>query len=129
MQSKICTLLITVFLFAKTCFAMVWQVGATRTYTAPGQVASFVQDGDTINIDGGIYNNVAVKWTKKNLKFIGQGTGNNRATMRYTGDIPNGKGIFVFETPGACDNAYLENIVFDSAQVSDGNGANGAGIR
>src|SRR5205085_8634873 len=28
-----------------------------------------------------------------------------------------------------CDNPYLENMVFDGAQVSDANGANGAGIR
>ncbi|MBK6524044.1 MAG: hypothetical protein IPG08_18030 [Sphingobacteriaceae bacterium] len=34
-----------------------------------------------------------------------------------------------FETPGTCDNPYIENIVFDGAQVSDANGGNGAGIR
>ncbi len=109
--------------------ATIWHVGSTQTYTLPSQVKNLVQDGDTIYIDGGVYPNDATKWVKKNLKFIGLGTGSNRAILQYTGDIPNGKGIFVFETPGTCDNPYLENIVFDGAQVSDGNGGNGAGIR
>ena len=106
-----------------------WQVGATQTYTMLSQINNLVQDGDTIYIDGGIYANDATKWINKNLKFIGLGTGADRTILQYNGDIPNGKGIFVFETPGSSDNTYLENIVFDGAQVSDANGANGAGIR
>ncbi len=111
------------------CKATVWYVGPSRTYTLPSQVRLLVQDGDTIYIDGGIYQNDATKWVKKNLTIIGLGTGSNRTVLQYSGDIPNGKGIFVFETPVTCDNAYIENIVFDGAQVSDANGANGAGIR
>ena len=121
-------LILCLLLYMKN-FATIWNVGATQTYTLPSQVRLLVQDGDTIYIDGGIYANDATKWVKKNLKFIGLGTGLNRTILQYTGDIPNGKGIFVFETAGTCDNAYLENIVFDGAQVSDANGANGAGIR
>lgn len=109
--------------------ATIWHVGAAQTYTVPSQVKNLVADGDTIQIDGGVYVNDAVKWIKKNLKFIGLGTGSNRTILQYTGDIPNGKGIWVFETPGTCDNPYIENIVFDGAQVSDANGGNGAGIR
>lgn len=111
------------------CHASVWFVGPTRTYTLPSQVKSLVQDGDTIYIDGGIYSNDATKWTHKNLSFIGLGTGSNRTILQYLGDISNGKGIFVFETPGTCDNQYIENIVFDGAQVSNADGANGAAIR
>lgn len=107
----------------------IWNVGPSRTYTLPGQVKNLVADGDTIYIDGGIYSNDATKWVKKNLKIIGLGTGSNRTILQYSGDIPNGKGIFVFESPGTSDNAYIENIVFDGAQVSDADGANGAGIR
>ncbi|OPZ98205.1 MAG: hypothetical protein BWY70_01283 [Bacteroidetes bacterium ADurb.Bin408] len=110
-------------------YAGVWTVGPTQTYTLPSQVKNLVQDGDTIYIEGGVYSNDATKWTKNDLKIIGLGTGNNRTVLQYTGDIPNGKGIFVFETPGLSDNPYIENIVFDGAQVSDANGANGAGIR
>lgn len=109
--------------------AGVWHVGATQTYTMPSAVKNLVQDGDTICLDGGIYANDATQWTNRNLKFIGLGTGGNRAVLQYTGDIPNHKGIFVFDTPGTCDDAYIENIVFDGAQVSDADGANGAGIR
>lgn len=124
------TFLLLVCLFAICfCKATVWHVGATQTYTLPSQIKNLVHDGDTIYIDGGIYANDATKWTNKNLKFIGLGTGTNRTVLQYTGDIPNGKGIFVFEYPGLCDNPYLENIVFDGAQVSDANGGNGAGIR
>jgi len=119
----------TVVLMPGFCSATVWFVGATRTYTLPSQVKNLVADGDTIYLDGGVYANDATKWTKKDLKFIGLGTGSNRSILQHSGDIGNGKGIFVFETPGTCDNAYIENIVFDGAQVSDANGANGAGIR
>lgn len=109
--------------------ASIWQVGPTRTYTLPSQIRLLVQDGDTIYIDAGVYSNDAVKWVNKDLKFIGLGTAIDPTVLQYIGDIPNGKGIFVFETPGTCDNPYLENIVFDGAQVSDANGGNGAGIR
>ncbi len=109
--------------------ATTWHVGPTQTYTMPSQLVNLVQDNDSVLIDGGVYLNDASKWTKKNLAFIGLGTGNNRSILRYTGNIPNGKGIFVFESPGLSDNPYIENIVFDGAQVSDANGGNGAGIR
>jgi hypothetical protein len=109
--------------------ASTWMIGATQSYTLPGQVSSLVQDGDTILIEPGVYPNDAVKWTKNHLTFIGLGTGSNRTILRYTGDIPNGKGIFVFENPLTGSDAYIENIVFDGAQVSDADGANGAGIR
>src|ERR1035437_9079035 len=79
--------------------AAVWHIGATQTYKLPSQVQSLVHDGDTINIDGGIYTNDATKWNNKNLKFFRLGTGANRTILQYSGDIPNGKGIFVFETP------------------------------
>lgn len=106
-----------------------WHVGATQSYVKPSQVAGLVQNGDTVLIDAGVYSQDATKWTKKNLYIRGLGTASSRTIVKYVGDIPNGKGIFVFETNGQCDNAKIENIVFDGAQVSDANGANGAGIR
>lgn len=116
-------------LISLTAWATKWNVGPSRTYTLPSQVKNLVNDGDTIYLDGAVYANDAVKWTKKKLVFIGLGLGANRATLQYTGDIPNGKGIWVFETAGTCDDTYIENIVFDGAQISDLDGANGAGIR
>ncbi len=129
MMKTIVRVFTTIMLSPVSSHAGSWNVGPAQTYTLPSQVKNLVQDGDTIYIDGGIYANDATKWNKKNLKIIGLGTGNNRTVIQYAGNIPNGKGIFVFETPGACDNAYLENIVFDGAQVADADGANGAGIR
>ena len=121
--------LLTNILFCTLVKAATWIIGPTQIYTLPSQVRTLVQDGDTILIDGGIYLNDATKWTKKDLVFIGLGIEPNRTVLQYSGDIPNGKGIFVFETPGTCDNPHFENIVFDGAQVSDADGANGAGIR
>jgi hypothetical protein len=129
MKMKYYTLLTAILLITNYCSATQWYVGATRTYTMPSQVRTLVADNDTVYLDGGVYLNDATKWTKKNLKFIGLGTGNNRSILRHSGDIANGKGIFVFESAGISDNPYLENIVFDGAQVSDANGGNGAGIR
>ncbi len=128
MKKVLLLLVATLFCMGKSN-ATIWHVGSTQTYTLPSQVKNLVQDGDTVYFDAGIYTNDATKWNNKNLKLIGLGTNLNRTVIQYTGDIPNGKGIFVFETPGTCDNAYLENIVFDGAQVSDVNGANGAAIR
>ena len=122
-------LIFTALCLASISNATIWNVGPSQTYTVPSQVRLLVQDGDTIRIEGGVYANDVAKWVKKNLKFIGLGTGSNRTIIQSTGDIANGKGIWVFETPGTCDNPYIENIVFDGAQVSDANGGNGAGIR
>jgi hypothetical protein len=111
-------------------YATTWNVGATRTYTLPSQVKNLVQDGDTVFFDGGVYLNDPMKWVKKNLVLRGLGTGNNRAKMEWNaGDIPNGKGIWVFEQPGISDSPTIENIIFDGARVSDADGGNGAGIR
>jgi hypothetical protein len=129
MKLKFPAVFAAVLLITNYCSATEWYVGATRTYTLPSQVRNLVADGDTVYLDGGIYLNDATKWPKKNLKFIGLGTGSNRSILQYSGDIANGKGIFVFESPGISDNPYLENIVFDGARVSDANGGNGAGIR
>lgn len=128
-MKKLILLTTCVIVFINVVQATTWYVGPSQIYTLPSQVNSLVSDGDTIKIYGGTYSNDAVTWNKKNLKFIGLGTGLNRTIIQYSGDIPNGKGIWVFQSPGVSDNAYIENIVFDGAQVSDGNGGNGAGIR
>lgn len=110
--------------------ATTWKVGASQTYTTPSAVVNLVQDGDTIKIDGGVYLNDPVSWNKKRLVFIGLGTGSNRSIMRWNaGDIPNGKGLWVFGNATTTGSITIDNIVFDGARVSDANGGNGAGIR
>ena len=128
-MKTLATLTLSLLCFAASAITT-WKVGATQTYTTMSSIVGLVQDGDTIKIDGGVYLNDPVKWVKKNLTFIGLGTGLNRTIMRWNGgDIANGKGIWVFELAGTSDNATIENIVFDGAHVSDANGGNGAGIR
>ena len=123
-------LLLLLSVFASTTNAVTWKVGAAQTYTTPSAVVNLVQNGDTIKIDGGVYLNDPVIWTKKDLVFIGLGTGSNRSIMRWNGgDIANGKGIWVFANPAITGNATVDNIVFEGARVSDPNGGNGAGIR
>lgn len=128
-MKKITLIMIMAITTSHLALGTQWHVGPTQAYTLPSQVKLLVADGDTINIDGGIYSNDAVKWVKKNLKFFGLGTGSNRTILQNIGDIANGKGIWVFELPGISDNPYIENIVFDGAQISDVDGGNGAGIR
>ena len=80
--------LTVLLLIANYCSATEWYVGATRTYTLPSQVRNLVADNDTVYLDGGTYLNDATKWTKKNLKFIGLGTGSNRRfRMRMAGMV------------------------------------------
>lgn len=129
MMMKMNLMFLFILVLSVECSGKVWNIGPGRTYQKPSQLVSLVGNGDTIYLDPAIYENDAVKWTKPNLRIIGLGSTTSRPVLKFTGNIPNGKGIFVFENPGTCDNAYIENIIFDGAQVSDANGANGAGIR
>lgn len=129
MMMKMNLMFLLILVLSVECSGKVWNIGPGRTYQKPSQLANLVGNGDTIYLDPAIYENDAVKWTKPNLRIIGLGSTTSRPVLKFTGNIPNGKGIFVFENPGTCDNAYIENIIFDGAQVSDANGANGAGIR
>ncbi len=110
--------------------AVTWKVGSSQTYTTPSQVVNLVGNGDTIKFDAGTYLNDPVTWIKKDLVFIGLGTGANRSIMKWKGgDIANGKGLWVFGNPAVTGNITIDNIVFEGARVSDANGGNGAGIR
>ena len=110
-------------------FGTRWIIGHGQTYTKPSEIVNLIADTDTIYIAPGVYEQDACKWKNKNLVFIGMGTSQWKTTMKYTGNIPNGKGIWVFENPGSNDNIEIQNIDFEGAQVSDNDGGNGAGIR
>ncbi len=104
--------------------ATIWKIGPTRSYTNCLQVATLVQNNDTIQIDFATYTNVTqVLWVKNNLLIEGIG-GRPRleAGSTIAGDMVNGKGIFVIS--GA--NVRVNNIEFANAKVVD---HNGAGIR
>jgi hypothetical protein len=100
-------------------FAFTWQVGPTRTYTLPSQVAPLVNNGDTVEIDAAIYLGDVCVWPKNNLLLKGVG---GRPHLRANGNNAIGKGTWVF----AGNNIRVENIEFSEASVPD---QNGAGIR
>jgi len=110
--------------YSVSSFANTWHIGPTRAYTYCSQVASLVQDGDTILIDPGTYiNDPQVKWTKNNLYIAGNnGRPRLEAGAIIANDMTNGKGIFVISG----NNVHVHNIEFANAKVQD---HNGAGIR
>ncbi|MDQ3141929.1 MAG: T9SS type A sorting domain-containing protein [Bacteroidota bacterium] len=117
-MKKINLLFIT-FILAQHCFAKTWLVGSTRTYKFPSQVSTLVRDGDTVEIDAGIYNSDVAKWTASNLLLKGVG---GMAHLKSNGISFGGKAIWVI----AGTNTRVENIEFSLCAVPD---HNGAGIR
>lgn len=104
-------LLITTF-----CYAKIYKVGSTKTYTLPSQVAGLVSDGDTVDIDAGTYSDCAT-WNKNNLLLRGVGG------MAHIKDVVcSGKGIWNFNG----NNITTEYIEFSGAANPS---LNGAGIR
>lgn len=118
-MSKHLLLLALFFSVAVACSATKWKVGASEIYTSPSMVASLVNHGDTVEINGGAYTGDVCTWTKNNLVLIGV---NGRPHLKANGANAQGKGIWV--TSG--NNIRVENIEFSEAAVPD---KNGAGIR
>ena len=108
--------------FSQTARCTIWQVGPTRTYTAPSAVTSLVNTGDTVQIDSGTYTDCAV-WTKSNLLL--QGVGNGYA--HCINSVCGYKGIWVI-TSGT-NNITIENVEFSGASIAGVEGGNGAGLR
>jgi hypothetical protein len=113
------TTIAVILFFPLFCQATRWQVGPSRTYTSPSQVASLVNTGDTVEIDAVAYNGDVCAWTKDNLFLTGVG---GRPHLIANGNNALGKGIWVF----IGNNITVENIEFSGATVPD---ENGAGIR
>ena len=99
--------------------ANTWLVGPARTYTKPSQVASLVQNGDTVLIDAGVYTNNVARWTANNLLIRGVG---GLAHLKSGGNVYGGKAIWVI----VGNDVTVENIEFSEAACPD---LNGAGIR
>ena len=94
-------------------------VGPRRALKTPSQAAAVAKDGDTIEIDAGLYSGDVATWTRNNLTIMGV---RGRAHLDANGKNAQGKGIWVIQ--GA--NNTIENIEFSGAKVPD---QNGAGIR
>ncbi|MCC7466559.1 MAG: right-handed parallel beta-helix repeat-containing protein [Saprospiraceae bacterium] len=103
-----------------TLGATTWLVGPTRQYTAPSAVSGLVANGDTVNIDPGLYTGDVTKWFASNLVIRCLGPG--YAHLEANGNYAEGKAIWVIK--GA--NCTVEGIEFSGCKVPD---HNGAGIR
>ncbi len=106
--------------FAGTANSAVFNVGSTRQYTMPSQVASLVSDGDTVEIDAGVYDDCTT-WNANNLLLEGIGDGYAHCENNVCGE----KGIWVIYG----DNTTIANMEFSGAAISASEGENGAGIR
>jgi hypothetical protein len=111
-------LFLTIF-FARISFAKLFQVGPSRTYNVPSAVMNLVADGDTVEIDAGLYSGDVGFWAKNNLVIRGIG---GYAHLDAAGKNAGGKAIWVIDGK----NTYIENIEFSGCTVPD---HNGAGIR
>ena len=115
-----CLLLFIACLSASTVLhATICQVGPLLTYTAPSQVSTLVQDGDTVDIEAATYLGDVCGWTANDLVLRGVG-GMAVLDAQYTGYA--GKAIWVI----AGNNTTVEKIHFVHCSVPD---QNGAGIR
>lgn len=116
------------FLFPILCLLLVqpeasattWAVGPTRLYKVPSAVASLVADGDTVDIDAGLYLGDVAKWFANDLLL--RGVGNGYAHLEADGNNAEGKAIWVIKG----NNCTVEGLEFSGCQVPD---HNGAGIR
>jgi len=95
------------------------RVGPQHALKSPSAAARIARDGDTIEIEAGVYPRDAAIWWQNDLTIRAVG---GRAHLRADGAHAEGKAIWVIK--GA--QTTVENIEFSGAKVPD---RNGAGIR
>ena len=95
-------------------------VGPSETYKTIAAAVAASQDGDTIEVKAGLYENDYAEITKKvTLTSVG-----GFARLHSTGLIPNRKAILITDT-----DVTIKGFEFSGAKVSGNDGGNGAGIR
>jgi hypothetical protein len=95
------------------------RIGRGKQYERLGDVAGSLQNGDTVEIEAGLYINDFAELSASNLTLKGVG---GRPHFRASVSPPNGKAIWVISG----DDVTVDNIEFSGADVGDDNGA---GIR
>ena len=95
------------------------RVGAKRELKYPSDAARIAREGDTIEIDAGVYHNDYAKWRQNKITIRGVG---GMAHLKSKGLIPNRKAIWIIDG----NDVAIDNIEFSGAAVRD---TNGAGIR
>ena len=113
-------LLFFAFMQIPSVYAKIWPVGPTQIYTVPSAVSGLVADGDTVEIDAGLYSGNVTKWFANRLVI--RSKGNGYAHLEAAGNYAEGKAIWVIK--GA--DCTVEGIEFSGCKVPD---HNGAGIR
>ncbi|NUM31027.1 MAG: T9SS type A sorting domain-containing protein [Bacteroidetes bacterium] len=113
------TIFLSIFIISFSSFSKTWKVGITKTFKMPSTVSTLVGDGDTVEIDSGLYIKDVAKWTANNLLIKGI-NGRARLDAQYTSY--GSKAIWVI----GGKNTRIENIEFYNCKVPD---HNGAGIR
>lgn len=95
-------------------------VGPGEAYKTIAAAVAAAQDGDTIAVQAGLYENDYAEITKK-VTLTGVG---GFARLHSTGLIPNRKAILITDT-----DITVRGFAFSGAKVSGNDGGNGAGIR
>lgn len=99
--------------------AAIWTVGPAQTWTLPSQVSTLAADGDTVNIETGVYPSDVARWQADDLLLRGVG---GFAHLESNGLSYGDKAIWVIQG----DRTRVEWIEFSECVVPD---HNGAGIR
>ena len=116
---RLCLVVLALFL-AIPAHADTLSVGSGRAYETIAAAVAAAHDGDTIAVDAGTYSNDFAEIGKKiTLTAIG-----GFAHLRASGLVPNRKAILITDT-----DVTINGFYFSGAQVSAGDGGNGAGIR
>ena len=105
--------------WSEMLFATTWQVGPSQTYSMPSQVSTLVANGDTVNIEAGVYPSDVARWLADDLLLRGVG---GMAVLESNGNSWGDKAIWVIQG----DRTTVEWIEFSECAVPD---QNGAGIR
>jgi hypothetical protein len=95
-------------------------VGAGEEYATLSAAIAASHDGDIIKVDAGTYtNDTATVNTKITIEGVG-----GMVNLVETADLANQKGILIVN-----NDVTIANISFSGAQVTESQGANGAGVR
>ncbi len=108
-----------VFADAPAVRGAILHVGPGKAFALPSQAAAAAKDGDTVEIDAGVYPGDVAVWRASKLTIRGIG---GRPVLDAKGHAAMGKGLWVIEG----NDTTVENLELTGASVPD---KNGAGIR
>lgn len=99
--------------------------GAGFEFSTLSSAIAASQDGDVIQVQAGTYtNDFSIITTSITIEGVG-----GLVNLVATEPPPDGKGILVIGTGSSSPNVTLDHLEFSGAAISDGDGANGAGVR